>query len=159
MMAGFAMKKPGDKKVLVSNRKARHDYFVDDTLEAGLVLVGSEVKSLRESKASMTDAYATVKNGEAWLMNLQIDEYKWANRFNHEPKRERKLLLNKSEIKKLDEAIARGGYTAIPLELYLKEGRIKALLGICRGKKQYDKRADQKRRTADREIEQALRRR
>jgi SsrA-binding protein len=146
-------------KVLLRNKKARHDYFVEETLEAGLALMGSEVKSLRDAHAVMGDAYATVRNGEAWLINLQITEWPFANRWNHEPKRDRKLLLHRREIKKLDEATAEQGYTILPLEIYLKRGRIKVLLGVCKGKKQYDKRHEQRRRDAQREVEAALKRR
>jgi SsrA-binding protein len=145
-----------EKRVLLRNKKAHHDYFVESTMEAGIALQGSEVKSLREAKAVIGDAYATVRNQEAWLINMQISEYPWANRWNHEPKRDRKLLLHKKEIEKLDSAVATQGYTALPLEVYLKKGRIKVLVGICRGKKQYDKRQEQKRRDAQREVEAAL---
>jgi SsrA-binding protein len=148
-----------DVKVLLRNKKARHDYFVEDTVEAGLVLVGSEVKSLREAKAVMSDAYAMVRNGEAWLINLQISEYPWANRWNHAPKRDRKLLLHRREINKLDAATTEKGYTLLPLEVYLKRGRVKVLLGLCKGKKHYDKRQDARRRDAQREVEAALKRR
>jgi SsrA-binding protein len=148
-----------DKKILLRNKKARHDYFVESTVEAGMVLQGSEVKSLREAKGVIGDAYATVKNGEAWLINMQITEYPWANRWNHEPKRDRKLLMHRREIDKLDEAVAQQGYTALPLEVYLKDGKLKVLIGVCRGKKQHDKRQDQKRREADREVQAALKRR
>jgi SsrA-binding protein len=151
--------KSEDVKVLLRNKKARHDYFVEWTVEAGLALQGSEVKSLREAKAVMSDAYAMVRHGEAWLVNMQVTEYAWANRWNHEPKRERKLLLHRREIEKLDAATSQQGYTILPLEIYLKRGRIKALLGVCRGKRQYDKRQDQKRKDAAREVEAALRRR
>ena len=147
------------RKVLVRNKKARHDFFVEDTMEAGMVLQGSEVKSLREARAVIGDAYATVRNGEAWLVNMQVTEYPWANRWNHEPKRERKLLLHRREIEKLDAAVAQQGYTALPLEVYLKSGRLKVLIGICKGKKQFDKRQDAKRRDAEREVEAALKRR
>jgi SsrA-binding protein len=157
-MAGDANKKD-DVKVLLRNKRARHDYFVEWSVEAGVSLVGSEVKSLREAKAVMSDAYATVKNGEAWLINMQITEYPWANRWNHEPKRDRKLLLHRKEIEKLDAASAQQGYTLLPLEVYLKKGRIKVEIGVCKGKKQYDKRQDQKRKDAAREVEAALRRR
>lgn len=145
-----------EKKVLLRNKKAQHDYFVESTMEAGVVLVGSEVKSLREAKAVMSDAYATVRNGEAWLINMQISEYPMSNRWNHEPKRDRKLLLHKKEIEKLDGAVATQGYTALPIEVYLKKGRIKVLVGICRGKKQYDKRHEQRKRDAQREVEAAM---
>ena len=157
-MAGDANKKE-DVKVLLRNKKARYDYFVEWTVEAGVVLVGSEVKSLREAKAVMSDAYATVKNGECWLINMQITEYPWANRWNHQPKRDRKLLLHRKEIEKLDGASSQQGYTLLPLEVYLKQGKIKVQLGVCKGKKQYDKRQDQKRKDAAREVEAALRRR
>ncbi len=148
-----------EKKVLLRNKKARHDFFVEWTVEAGVALQGSEVKSLREARGVISDAYAMVRNGEAWLINMQITEYPWANRWNHEPKRDRKLLLHRREIAKLDEASSREGYTILPLEVYLKKGRIKVLLGVCRGKKLYDKRQEQKRRDATREVEAALRRR
>ena len=146
------------EKVLLRNKKARHDYAIEEQLEAGVSLLGSEVKSLREARAVMTDAYIYVKNGEAWLSQLQITEYPWANRFNHEPKRERKLLLHRREIDKLDEASSRDGYTLLPLELYLKNGRVKVMVGVCKGKKEYDKRQTEKRRTADREMAAAIRR-
>ena len=158
-MAADAKTKGEEVKVLLRNKKARHDFFVEWTVEAGVSLQGSEVKSLREAKAVMSDAYATVKNGEAWLINMQVTEYPWANRWNHVPKRDRKLLLHKKEIEKLDEASAQQGYTLLPLELYIKNGKIKVQLGVCRGKKQYDKRQDQKKRDAARDIEAALRRR
>jgi SsrA-binding protein len=145
--------------VLLRNKKARHDYFVEDTMEAGLSLLGSEVKSLREARAVMGDAYVMVRHGEAWLVNMQVTEYPWANRWNHEPKRDRKLLLHRREIDKLDEATAQQGMTALPLEVYLKKGRIKVLVGICKGKKHHDKRQEARRRDAAREVEAALKRR
>jgi SsrA-binding protein len=151
-------KKEPEEKFLLRNKKARHDYFIEDSIEAGLVLVGSEVKSLREQKAVMTDAYVFIKNGEAWLSQLQITEYAWANRWNHTPKRDRKLLMHRREIDKLDEAAARKGYTLLPLEIYLKKGRIKALIGLCRGKKQHDKRQVERKRDAEREMDAAIRR-
>jgi SsrA-binding protein len=151
--------KSEEVKVLLRNKKARHDYFVEWTVEAGMALQGSEVKSLREAKAVMSDAYAMVRNGEAWLVNLQVTEYPWANRWNHVPKRDRKLLLHRREIEKLDAATAQQGYTILPLEVYLKKGRIKVLLGVCKGKRQYDKRQEQKRKDAARDVEAALRRR
>jgi len=157
-MAADAKKKE-EIKVLLRNKKVRHDYFVEWTVEAGLVLQGSEVKSLREARAVMSDAYAMVRNGEGWLVNLQITEYPWANRWNHQPKRDRKLLLHKRELAKLDEASAQQGYTILPLEVYLKGGRIKVEIGVCKGKKQFDKRQDQKRKDADREVQAALKRR
>src|SRR6185369_17541304 len=117
-----AAKKDDEVKVLLRNKRARHDYFVEQTMEAGMVLTGSEVKSLREARAVISDAYVMVRNSEAWLINLQVQEYAWANRFNHLPKRDRKLLLHRREIEKLDEATAEKGMTALPLEIYLKNG-------------------------------------
>src|SRR3954470_8194757 len=114
-----------DIKVLLRNKRARHDYYVEQTMEAGMVLTGSEVKSLRDSKAVISDAYVMVRKGEAWLINLQVQEYAWANRFNHLPKRDRKLLLHRREIDKLDAATAEQGMTALPLEVYLKNGKLK----------------------------------
>ena len=149
---------PTEEKVLLRNKRARHDYFVEESIEAGVALLGSEVKSLRESKAVISDAYVFIKNGEAFLSQLQITEYAWANRYNHAPKRERKLLLHKKEIAKLDEASTREGYTLLPLEIYLKGGRIKVLVGVCKGKKVHDKRATEKKKDADREMQAALRR-
>ena len=158
-MSSDGKMKDDDVKVLLRNKKARHDYFVERTIEAGLVLQGSEVKSLREAKAVMSDAYAMINNGEAWLVNFQVTEYPWANHWNHAPKRDRKLLLHRREIDKLEEASSQAGYTLLPLEVYIKNGRIKVLIGVCKGKKQYDKRQDQKKKDAQREVEAALRRR
>jgi SsrA-binding protein len=148
-----------EKKVLLRNKKARHDYFIEEELEAGIALKGSEVKSLREAKGVIGDAYVTVHHNEAWLINMQIAEYAWANVFNHAPKRERKLLLHRREIGKLEERTAQQGMTALPLEVYLRKGKLKVLVGICKGKKHYDKREDQKRKDAEREVEAALKRR
>lgn len=145
-------------KVLLRNKKARHDYHVERTLEAGVSLVGSEVKSLREGKVVASDAYVFIKNGEAFLSQLSITEYAWANRYNHAPKRDRKLLLHRKEIDKLDEASARQGYTILPLEIYLKKGRIKVLIGLCKGKQDHDKRQSSKERDAKREMAAAIRR-
>jgi SsrA-binding protein len=145
-----------ETKVLLRNKRARHDYFVEQTMEAGMVLTGSEVKSLREAKAVISDAYVMVRKGEAWLVNLQVQEYAWANRFNHLPKRDRKLLLHRREIEKLDAATGEQGMTALPLEIYLKNGRVKTLVGICRGKKEYDKRHEERKKEAQREVEAAM---
>jgi SsrA-binding protein len=146
-------------KVLLRNKRARHDYFVEQTMEAGMVLTGSEVKSLREARAVLSDAYVMVRKNEAWLINLQVQEYAWANRFNHLPKRDRKLLLHRREIDKLDAATSEQGMTALPLEIYLKNGRLKVQVGVCRGKKEYDKRHEERRKEAQREVEAALKRR
>lgn len=158
MAQGQTKKPDGGNKVLLQNRRARHDYHVEDTVEAGIVLVGSEVKSLREGRAQLTDAYAQAEKGEMMLLQMQISEYPWANRWNHEPKRPRKLLLHKREIDKLADAVAREGYTLLPLEVYLSQGRVKVLLGVCHGKKQYDKRDDAKERDAARDVARAMRR-
>ncbi|HMY56797.1 MAG TPA: SsrA-binding protein SmpB [Pseudomonadota bacterium] len=144
------------RKVLLRNSRARHDYFIEETMEAGLVLVGSEVKSLRAGKASLTEAYAQAKNGEAFLFDMQVSEWSFANRFNHEPRRERKLLLHKAEIKKLDEATSQKGYSLLPLEVYLKDGKIKVLIGLGKGKKQFDKREDQKEKDAKLDMKRAM---
>jgi SsrA-binding protein len=135
-------------KVILRNKRARHEYFIEETIEAGISLLGSEVKSLRAGRAELGDAYASITNGEAFLQQMQISEYSFANQFGHAPKRVRKLLLHKQEIQHLDEAVHRSGYTLLPLEIYLKEGRIKVLLGLGKGKKQYDKREDEKEREA-----------
>lgn len=139
-------------KVLARNKKARHEYFIEETLEAGIVLMGSEVKSLRQSRCEIGDAYASVENGEAFLQQLQISEYAFANRFGHEPKRIRKLLLHKKEIAHLSDETRRSGLTVVPLEIYLKDGKIKVLLGIAKGKKHFDKREDERTREAKAEV-------
>ncbi len=152
----MANKPDPEVKSLLRNKKARHDYTVEDELEAGVSLMGSEVKSLREGRAVMTDAYVFVKNGEAFLSQLQISEYPWANIWNHAPKRDRKLLLHKKEIGKLEERSAREGFTLIPLDIYLRNGRIKVLVGVCKGKRTYDKRQTERAKTADREVQAAM---
>lgn len=140
--------KDAGHKVLLRNKRARHEYSIEETLEAGIALLGSEVKSLRAGRAEIGDAYASITNREAYLQQLQISEYTFANQFGHAPKRERKLLMHRKEIDRLDEKVSRSGYTLLPLEIYLKEGRIKVLLGLGKGKKQYDKREDEKEREA-----------
>lgn len=144
--------------MLLRNKRARHEYFVEDTVEAGIALLGSEVKSLREGKAQLGDAYAAAQDGEMQLLQMQISEYSFSNQFNHAPKRPRKLLLHKREIARLAEAVSRSGYTLLPLEVYLKNGKIKVLLGLCKGKKQYDKRETEKEKDAARDVARALRR-
>jgi SsrA-binding protein len=131
-----------EPKVAAENRRARYDYFIEDTVEAGIMLVGTEVKALREGRADMTDAHALERGGEMFLVNFYIPEYRGGNQFNHEPKRDRKLLLHRREIDKLANAVNRAGYTIVPLKLYFNErGYAKVLLGLARGKKQHDKRA------------------
>ena len=156
-MATAGKRAPDDVKVILRNKKARHDYHVERTLEAGIELRGSEVKSLRDGAASMSDAYATVKNGQMYLMQLQINEYPFAHYFQHEPKRERRLLLHKAEIEELGHASQAQGYTLLPLEVYVKKGRVKVELGLCKGKQQRDKRASDRERDDKREIARAMR--
>jgi SsrA-binding protein len=154
------MSKPDENPEIESiakNRRARHDYSIIDTWEAGLVLTGSEVKSLREGKANLSDAYGIVRDGEIFLINLHISVYERASYNNHEPTRTRKLLLHKREIGRLIGAIERQGLTLIPLELYFKRGIAKVAIALGKGKKQHDKREDAKARDADREIARAVR--
>lgn len=145
-------------KALTTNRKAYHDYHVEETFEAGIALTGTEVKSLREGRANLRDGYAAVEGGEVFLRNCHVSPYAPANRFNHEPRRPRKLLLHRAEIRRLIGKVQEKGLTLVPLSLYLKDGRVKVELALCRGKKQYDKREDLKRRTQEREVAEALKR-
>ncbi|SDS35188.1 SsrA-binding protein SmpB [Corynebacterium timonense] len=147
-------KTPG--AVIASNRKARHDYTILDTYEAGIALVGTEIKSLREGRASLVEAFATVDRGEVWLRNLHIPEYSRGSWTNHSPRRTRKLLLHRREIDSLEGKIKDGNRTLVPLSLYLKEGKVKVELGLAQGKQDYDKRQAIKRRTEDREIARDL---
>jgi len=145
-------------KVVAQNRKARHDYFIEETLEAGMELVGTEVKSLRQGRASLGDAFAQEREGEMYLMNAHISAYTAANRFNHEPLRPRKLLLHKREIGRLAGLVQRQGYTVVPLKLYFNErGKAKVELGVARGRKQHDKRERDKERSWQREKARVLR--
>ena len=146
-----------DRESIARNKRARHDYHITDTWEAGIVLTGSEVKSLRNGKANISDAYGIVKDGEVLLLNLHISPYEQASFFNHEPTRTRKLLLHKKEIKKLIGAVERQGLTLVPLELYFKRGKAKVAIGLGRGKKLYDKRADEKKRDDQRDMQRAVR--
>jgi SsrA-binding protein len=145
------------KESIARNKRARHDYEILDTWEAGVVLRGTEVKALREGRANLTDAYGIIMDGEVFLLNLNIGAYGLGNQFNHEPTRSRKLLLHRREIRRMIGAVERQGLTLIPLELYFVRGRAKVLLGLGRGKKAHDKREDLKRKDADREIARALR--
>ena len=141
---------------IVTNAKARRDYEILETFEAGLVLRGTEVKALRAGRGQISDAFAREEGGQIWLHNAHIDEYAWGNRQNHVPKAARKLLLHKSEIRKLGAASRIKGNTLIPLSLYWKDNRVKVSLAIGRGKQQFDKREDIKRRDADRDLQRAL---
>lgn len=127
-------------KTLAENRKARHDYFIEEGLEAGLALVGTEVKSIRAGRVNLKDSYADIENGEVFIKNMHISHYEQGNIFNVDPLRYRKLLLHKSEIRRLEDIVKQEGLTLIPISLYLKDGRVKVHLGVCRGKKNYDKR-------------------
>ncbi|RWM19277.1 MAG: SsrA-binding protein SmpB [Mesorhizobium sp.] len=141
-----------NNKTVAENRKARFSYEVLDTIEAGLVLTGTEVKSLRQGQANIQDSYASVEGGEIWLINSYLPEYLQANRFNHEPRRRRKLLLNKREMAKLSQSVDREGMTLVPLKIYFNEqGRAKVLLAVGRGKKLHDKRETEKQRDWSRE--------
>ena len=149
----------GHVKVIVNNRRARYDYFVESKLECGIQLTGTEVKALRESSAQMSDAYAVGNRGELMLMNLQIPHYKPAGPLaNHEPKRPRKLLLHRREIDRILEQQQKSGYALIPLSLYFKDGRAKVELGVCKGKTGVDKRDSIAEREAKREIDKARKR-
>ena len=148
-----------NKNNLAENRKARHDYFVEETIEAGIALVGTEVKSIRAGKCNLKDCYADVRNGEVFIYNMHISPYEQGNIFNVDPLRERKLLLHKEQISRFNGLIAREGYTLIPLSLYLKEGKVKVALGLCRGKKNYDKRHSMLEKAHKRDMERALKER
>lgn len=147
------------KKIIASNRRARHEYTIEDVVEAGLVLTGTEVKSLRAGRASLTDGFGQITNGEAWLHGVHIPQYTQGTWTNHEPRRTRKLLMHRKEIDKLDRAISERGLTLIPLSLYFSGGKVKIELGLARGKRTYDKRHDLAKRDAAREVERELRRR
>ena len=146
----------GEKQV-AANRKARHEYFVEETYECGLVLHGTEVKSMRQGRVNLKEAFCQVKGGEMWVIGMHISPYEQGNIFNVDPLRDKKLLMHKSEIRKLSSQVQRQGYTLIPLRIYLKDGRMKLELGLCKGKKLHDKRDDMARRDASREMDRALR--
>jgi len=151
--------KESGRKLVAQNKKARHDYHIDDTYEAGLVLTGTEVKSLRAGRASLVDAYAHIKDGEVWLENAHIPEYDQGSWTNHEPRRSRKLLLHRDEIARLIGKTKESGQTLIPLSIYFKDGKAKVELALARGKKAYDKRQTLAARDAAREIDRAVGRR
>jgi len=149
-----------DDKPLAQNRKASHDYFIEETYEAGLVLTGTEIKSLRAGKANISDAFATIRNGEAFVHNMHISPFEQGNRFNpSDPTRARKLLLHKKEILKLLGLSKQEGYTLVPLKVYVKNGYAKLLIGLGKGKKNYDKRESAAKRDAQRDIQRALKER
>ena len=145
------------KKVITQNRKARHDYFVDETYEAGVALFGTEVKSLRAGTVNLKDSYIEAKGGELWMLGVHISPYEKGNIYNRDPLRDRKLLMHKREILKLSGLVARQGFTLIPLSLYFSGSRVKVEIGLCRGKKLYDKREADAKKQAQRDIERAHR--
>jgi SsrA-binding protein len=155
-MAFQTMSHPSTPTDIIVNKKARHDYTVLETLEAGLVLKGTEVKAIRQNKVQIREAYVRVENGEAWLLNAHIEEYSHGNIFNHKPVIPRKLLLHRKEIAHLYDQSAVSGNTLIPLRLYWKNSRVKVEIGVCRGKAQHDKRQDLKKQDADREMKRAM---
>ena len=152
-------KKPTQNPGVATNRKARHDYNILDTYECGIVLVGTEIKALREGKVSLVDTFATIDDGEVWLRNLYIDEYSHGSWTNHKPRRVRKLLLHRKEIDTLMGKVRDGNKTLVPLKLYFVDGRLKVELGLAAGKQDYDKRQDLKRRAEERDITRELGRR
>lgn len=142
-----------DIKIIAENRKARFDYFIEDTYECGIELQGTEVKSVKNGNISFPDAFAEIVNGQVWIKNFHISEYSYSSVFNHNPDRPKKLLLHKEEIKKLTRKVETKGYTLIPISFYLKKGLVKVSLGVCKGKKQYDKRATIKERDVKRDLQ------
>lgn len=142
-------------KVVATNRKATHEFLIHERIEAGIVLVGSEVKSLRDAKCTLTDGWAHIDRNEAWLEGMTINEYPWANRYNHETKRKRKLLLHREQIEKLATKTKLRGFTLIPLSIYFKDGKVKVELGLATHKKQHDKRESKKAADAEREMDRA----
>ena len=143
----------GDRKIIAENRKARFDYFIEDTYECGIVLEGTEVKSVKNGNISFPDAFAEISGGEVWVKNFHISEYSFSSIFNHDPDRPKKLLLHKDEIKRLVRRVDEKGCTLIPLDFYLKDGSVKVTLGVCKGKKMYDKRAAIKDRDVQRDLQ------
>ena len=141
------------RKIIAENRKARFDYFIEETYECGVVLEGTEVKSVKNGSISFPDSFAEIQNGEVWVKNFHISEYAFSSIFNHNPDRPKKLLLKKDEIKRLNRKVTEKGYTLIPIDFYLKNGRVKMTLCICKGKKQFDKRAAIKDRDINRDLQ------
>lgn len=152
----MAKQSDGGMKVITTNRKAYHEYHIEDTIEAGIVLTGSEVKSIAAGKVSLSDAYCRVENGEMWLVNMHVAPYENAPIYGHDPRRKRKLLLHKWEIERLRGKAEQKGYTLIPLKLYFRNGKIKVEIGLVRGKRQYDKREAIKQRDIERELRREM---
>ncbi|PLR85382.1 SsrA-binding protein [Bacillus canaveralius] len=147
----------GEGKTVAQNKKAYHDYFIEETYEAGIVLQGTEIKAIRAGRVNLKDAFARIQNGEVFLYNMHVSPYEQGNRYNHDPLRTRKLLLHKKQISKLIGETKEEGYSLVPVKLYLKNGYAKVLIGLARGKKKYDKREDLKKKEAKRDIERAFR--
>ncbi len=147
----------GGVKHIATNRKAQHDYFIEDRYEAGVALTGTEIKSVRAARVNLRDGFVQIRGGEAWLVNVHISPYDFGNRENHEPRRERKLLLHRQEIRKLQAKVSERGWTIVPLSMYLKDGRAKIEIALVRGKRLYDKRDAVAERDADRDLARALR--
>lgn len=148
---------PDGVKVVSLNRRARFDYSVEESFECGIELKGTEVKSIKDGRLSFPDAFAEVRSGEVWLRNFRISEYSFSSIFNHDPDRQKKLLLHAQEIKRIDRKVREKGYTLIPLSVYLKHGLVKIELGLCKGKKMFDKRADIKERDVERDLRRDFR--
>lgn len=146
-------------KTIAQNRKAYHDYFVEDKYECGIALFGTEVKSIRQGRVNLKESWAQIRKGEVWVEGMHISPYEQGNIFNRDPLRAKKLLLHRSEIRKLDGLVMRQGFTLIPLEMYLKDGKVKVQLGLCKGKQLHDKRESLAKKDSDREIQRALRQR
>ena len=153
------MAKKTDNTTLADNRKAFHDYFIEESMEAGIALVGTEVKSIRQGRANLKDSYAEIRNGEVWVRNMHISPYEQGNIFNVNPLRDRKLLLHKSEINRLNGFLVQKGFTMVPLSLYLKQGKVKVNIAVVKGKHNYDKRDAMAEKSAKREMDRALKER
>ncbi|KHF41202.1 SsrA-binding protein SmpB [Halalkalibacter okhensis] len=151
--------KDKDRNVIAQNKRASHDYFIEETYEAGIVLKGTEIKSMRAGRMNLKDSFARISNGEMYLHNAHISEYEQGNRYNHEPTRARKLLLHKKQINTLIGQTQQKGYSIVPLKVYIKNGFAKVLIGLAKGKKNYDKRETLKRQDAKREVDRALKER
>ncbi|MEQ2528852.1 SsrA-binding protein SmpB [Robertmurraya yapensis] len=149
----------GAGKVIAQNKKAFHDFFIEETFEAGIVLQGTEIKAIRAGRVNLKDSYAQIKNGEMFLLGMHVSPYEQGNRYNHDPLRTRKLLLHKKEINKLIGETKEAGYSIVPVKLYLKNGFAKVQIGLAKGKKKFDKREDLKKKEAKRDIERAFRER
>ncbi|OLN23964.1 SsrA-binding protein [Domibacillus antri] len=147
----------GEGKVIAQNKKARHDYFIEETYEAGMVLLGTEIKAIRAGRVNLKDSFARIRNGELFVHNMHISPYEQGNIHNHEPLRTRKLLLHRKQLNTLIGETKEAGYSIVPLKIYLKDGYAKMLIGLAKGKKKYDKREDLKQKEAKRDIERAFR--